>query len=445
MTNVQLRSFAMLRAIEQSGHPAAQAPWTLALKHVDKTVSDLSELVRSTTGRDQSDNALALLELNPDSDYARAVLIEKDWERARPRLVEWEKAANRSPVLLAALARSYSERGQIDDSRRFLLQYIKFSKDQWAYELLAKGFKDAGDVERWQLALDEFLAEAKGNPRSQTNVRVQMAEHFMGLGEWDKAWPYAEAAAGTGIYRALVCAAQCAEGRKNWDAAEAYNRQITESNPGGGWAAWYLFCKRTGQGDAEAAGDFADRVLAKGGEGASATSPTAIGYFYWLRGDPKKAEQYFRKAYDSAPSATTCTPLILVADERGDTTTRDEWVRTLINRHRNQAPNTARIFEILATAAGPDKPGATDLQAVDKMLGKIRIGANRGNNEFFVGCYLNNHGNAAEARRHLELTLKSSSSNRFMRAIAADRLQHLGVDIRAIGAGPGTEEPKAKR
>ena len=178
---------------------------------------------------------------------------------------------------------------------------------------------------------------------------------------------------------------------------------------------------------------------------ASATPPAAIGYFYWLRGDPKKAGPYFRKAYDSAPSATTCTPLILIADEVGDAATRDEWVRTLITRHRAQAPNTARIVEILGKAAGPGKPDATDLQAVDQILGKIRVGANRGNNEFFVGCYLNNHGKAAEARRHLELTLRSTSSHRFMRAIAADRLQRLGVDIRAIGAGPGTEEPEAKR
>jgi hypothetical protein len=62
-----------------------------------------------------------------------------------------------------------------------------------------------------------------------------------------------------------------------------------------------------------------------------------------------------------------------------------------------------------------------------------------------VGCYLRNHGKAEEARRHLELALRSTSSHRFMRAIAADRLQRLGVDIKEIGAGPGTEEQEAKR
>ena len=340
LTNVQLRSEPMLRAIEQSGHAAARAPLALALKHVNNTAPDLAELVRSSVGREQSDSALALLEVSPHSDYARAVLIEKDWERARPHLAEWQQAADRSPVLLAALARKYSERGQVEDARRLVLRYIRFSPDQWAYELLAAGYKDAGDLERWQATLDEYLAKTKDNERSRAFVRVRIAESFMGQADWDKAWPYAQAAAGTGIYRALVCAAQCAEGRKDWVAAEDYTRQITESNPGGGWAGWYLFCKRTGHGNAEAAGAFADRVLATPGAGAGVAPPGAIGYFYWLRGDPKKAGTYFRKAYDASPSAMTCIPLILVADELGDAAARDEWIRTLTTRHRGQSPNT---------------------------------------------------------------------------------------------------------
>jgi tetratricopeptide (TPR) repeat protein len=445
VANVQLRSGPMLRAIEQSGHPAARVPWAFALKHVDNTAYDLSDLVRSTGGREQSDNAIALLEVSPHSDYAKAVLIEKDWERARPHLAEWEKGANHSPVLLAALARRYIDQRQVEDARRALSRYIQFSPDEWAYGQLAAGFKDAGDLERWQATLDEFLAKTKDNERSRARVRVQLADYFMGQGDWDKAWPYAEAAARTGIFFALVSASRCAEGRKDWLAAERYNRQISESNPRGGWAAWYLFCKRTGHGNADAAGEFADRALATVGESAGVSPPAAIGYFHWLHGDPKKAVPYFRKAYDAAPSATTCTPLILIADEIGDVTTRDEWIQTLITTYRKQSPNTARIFEILGKAAGPNKPDATDLKAVDQILGKIAAATYRGNNEFFVGCYLKNHGKPEEARRHLELALRSTSSNRFMRAIAADQLQRLGVDIKAIGAGPGTEEPETKR
>ena len=233
--------------------------------------------------------------------------------------------------------------------------------------------------------------------------------------------------------------------RRTGSAAERYTRQITENNPGGGWAAWYLFCKRTGHGNAEAAGAFAERVLAKSGEGPSVIPPTAMGYFYWLRGDPKKAGPYFRKAYDAAPSASTCSPMILIADELGDATVRDEWIQTLLTRHRNQSPNTAQIFEIFRKANAKGKPDAIDLKAVDRILGRIRIPSYRGNNEFFVGCYLRNRGKAEDARRHLEQALRSTTSNRFMRAIAADHLQRLGVDITTIGAGPDAREQPPNR
>jgi tetratricopeptide (TPR) repeat protein len=445
LTNVLLRSSVMLQALEKSQHPRARAAWTLALKHVDNNAYDLAELVRSTVGRDQSNNAMALLEVSPDSQYAKAVLIEKDWERAAAHLVEWEKGANNAPVLLAALARRYSDQGQLDDARRCLLRYVQFSPDQWAYELLAKGFKDRGDMERWRSTLDEFLEKAEDNGRSHAQVRVQLADYLMGQEKWGEAWPYAEAAAVTGAQWALVCAAHCAEGKKDWPAAERYTRQITENNPGGGWAAWYLFCKRTGHGDAEAAGALAERVLAKSGDGPGVTPPTAIGYFYWLRGDPKKAGPYFRKAYDAAPSASTCSPLILIADELGDAEARDEWIQTLLSRYRNQAPFTAQIFEILRKANEKGKPDAIDLQAIDRVLGKIRVPAYRGNNEFFAGCYLKDHGKVEEARRHMEQALRSTTSNRFMRAIAADRLQRLGVDITAIGAGPDAREQPPNR
>ncbi len=445
VTNVQLRSQVMLQALEQSKDPRAKLALSFAVKHVDNTAYDLSELVRSTSGRDQSNRALALLDVSPHSEYAKAVLIEKDWERAAPHLVEWEKGANNAPVLLAALARRYSDQGQLEDARRNLLRYVQFSPDQWAYELLAKGFKDQGDMERWQLTLEEFLTKAADNGRSHAQVRVQLADYLMGLGKWDEAWPYAEAAAVSGAQWALVCAARCTEGRKDWSAAERYTRQITENNPGGGWAAWYLFCKRTGHGDAAAAGAFADRVLAKSGDGPSVTSPAAIGYFYWLRGEPKKAVPYFHRAYEAAPSHTTCTPLILIADELGDAADRNEWIQTLLTQYRKQAPYTARIFEIFRQANEKGKLDASDLQAVDRVLGRIQIPAYRGNNEFFAGWYLKNHGKAEEARRHLEKALRLTDSNRFMRAIAADQLQRLGVDITTIGAGPDTGPQQAKR
>ncbi len=62
-----------------------------------------------------------------------------------------------------------------------------------------------------------------------------------------------------------------------------------------------------------------------------------------------------------------------------------------------------------------------------------------------MGCYLLKHGKVEEGRRHLENALKTPEAHRFMRAIAADHLQRMGVDIKAIGAGPGVENQPAGR
>ncbi len=420
-------------------------PWNLALKHVDNTAYDLSELVRSTAGRDQSDNALALLEVSPDSQYAKAVLIEKDWERARPHIAEWEKGANNAPVLLAALIRRYSDQGQAEEARRALLRYIQFSPDQWAYELLAKYFKDAGDLERWQMTLDEFLTRSGDNWRSQNRVRVQIADYYMGLGQWDKAWPYAQAAAGTGVQWALLCGRAAPRGGRTGSRPSATRGRSPRTIRAAGGPRGISSASGPATATPRPPAALADRVLSSGEFGPVASPPQAIGYFYWLHGDPKKAVPYFRKAYDAAPSHVMCIPLILIADQLGDAASRDEWIQTLLTRHRNQAPNTARIFEILRKAGESDKLEAIDLQAIDKILGKINAAASRGNNEFFVGCYLEHHGKVEEARRHLETALRATAANRFMRAIAADHLQRLGVDIQAIGAGPDTVEREGNR
>jgi hypothetical protein len=61
------------------------------------------------------------------------------------------------------------------------------------------------------------------------------------------------------------------------------------------------------------------------------------------------------------------------------------------------------------------------------------------------GAVLRDRGRAERACRHLERALRSTSSHRFLRAIAADQLRRLGVDIQAIGAGPATEDPEVRR
>jgi tetratricopeptide (TPR) repeat protein len=426
IANVQVVSVSMLSAIYRSQHPKARLAWTFAVQHIDNNAHDLAELVQNSDALDKPVRAQSLLAVSPKSLFAKAVIIEKDWDRAKPHLAEWERDAEGSPALLAALAKRYTELGKTEQAERALLRYIRFSPDLWAYQQLGKSYKDKGDWERWQVILEEYLAKVEDHGLDHARVRVEIANQFMELKKWDEAWPFAEAAAESGAAWALMCAQQCAEGMKDWEAAESYAEQISKRYPNR-WPRWFLFCKQHGLGDVAAARALCEQhlepIIQQPGQG----DPAQIGYFYWLAGDLKKAMLWFRQAYSRSPNHATCFNLILLADEIGDTATRDESVRTLLAKHRRLAPKACQIYEILRKTLNTDAPPAVDLQAVEKVL-KDASPASRGLNSYLVGLFLKNHGQVEDARRYLRVAVDSSGVHEWGQAVAADALRHLGGD-----------------
>jgi tetratricopeptide (TPR) repeat protein len=435
--NVQATSYPMLLTISQSQHARSKVAWAFGFEHLDNTARELADLVRRTTGPDQIKGIQALLEISPHSHYARAMMIEKDWPHAKPHFAEWEKDANNSPVLLAALGKRYSALGKVEEARRTLSRYITFSPDYWAYQLLARSYKDRGEMGRWQAVLDEYLDKADDHGLTHAEVRVELANYFMGLRQWDKAWPYAEAAAETWAQWAMQCAARCAEGKKDWKQAELWLRRVTERYPDTSWAMWLQFCKRTGHGDAESARGFTEHYLHSIGDRPDIAAPWAIGYFYWVSGDLKQAMSYFRKAYDANPAIQNAVNLILIADELGDAAALDEWIQTFLTQYPGQAPKSTRIYQTFLEANGRGRLEPADLKEVEQILDGIGAPPRPGETDFLVGCYLKNHGKVEEGRRHLELIVKSPSASEWVKAVAGESLRRLGVDVKALHAAAG--------
>ncbi len=402
VANLELSSYPMLATIFNSQDPQKRVPWTFAVRHLDYNAHDLCAVVEHSDGAARAAHAENLLEFSPQCPYAKATLIENYWERAKPHIAEWERDANRSPAILAALARRYSELGRYDEAQRALSRYIRFSPDYWAYDRLAKNYKARGDLEHWQSTLEEFLAKTEDHGLTHATANVQLANHFMERKRWDLARPFAESAAQSGAGWAMVCAERCAEGLEDWQAAESYARGVAERYPRGSWARWFLFCKRTGHGDLPAARAFAEQHLEAIDESPDVAKPVAIGYFYWLNGDPKKAMTWFRKAHEATPTAYTCFNLILLGDEIGDTDTRDEALRILLKRFRNNAPKACQVYEILRRSFNDrSKPASVDLKAIDGALRAVPP-ASLGLNSHLVGLYLKNHGKPEDARRYLK-------------------------------------------
>jgi len=422
-TDLDLNEVDLLRAVYNPQIQDRIHLWSTALDNSDTTLArDLAELVQSLTPADQVNYARLLLGVSPHSRYARGVLLEHDWERAGPHLADWEKDSGDSPALLGALARRYSALGKTDEADRMLTRYIKLSPEHWAYAMLAGNRKARGDLKGWQAALDEFLESGADPGLEHARVRVEIADHYMGMGRWEEARPYAEEAAATWADWAMACAGRCAEGMRDWTQAELWARRRSERYPDTLWAAWYLFCERTGHGDAGAARAFADQFLEEAGGTAAAGT---AGYFYWAGGEPKKAFDVFRKAYEATHSAPDCLGALMVADELGDAAARREFLDTLASKHRDQAPKTVQIWETFRDALDRGGLRPADLESVERLLQTIPA-ERRGNTEFIVAQFLKNHGPADDAQSYLRRVAGSPGVDEWMRLIARGALRGAG-------------------
>jgi tetratricopeptide (TPR) repeat protein len=426
VTDLEVKQIEMLKALERARQPKAKYSWGIARGHCDSVALDLAQTIVGLPDDAKAERAKALLAVSPFAPFAMATLIETDWDYAGPHAADWERRAGDNPAPLGALAKRASGLKRPDEAQRLLSLYVGQSPDYWAYEMLARGYKDRGDLGRWRGALDEFLKNADDPGLDQARARVEIADHLMGRGDWKAARPYAEAAAGTQAGWAMQCAARCAERANDWARAEHWVRRMTEHYPDTSWHSWYLFCKRTGHGDAAAAREFVEKYLAAIGDRPDIAGPEMTGFYYWLSGSPRKALESFHKAFEATSSVAAGLGLVMAADDLGDAPLRDEVLKELCAR-ADKAPKTVQICQMFreALARGGERP--LDLRAVEKVVESIPPKA-RGNTEFFVGCFLARHGGADDARAYLSRCSKSAATLEWMRAIAVDTLRKPGPD-----------------
>jgi tetratricopeptide (TPR) repeat protein len=435
MANLEITEFEMVRLISRFAAFRSRTVWNAAMSHSDQVAGDLSFLVYAPAGREtavrQPEFARALLAVSPHSPGARALLIEKDWNGVKGELAQWEKEGGDAPAVLAALARHYSADKNYAEAGKYLARYIEHSPDSWAFELLAKNYKDQGDLKGWQETLDKYLANTEDSGLEHARIRVEIAKHYMGKKQWDEAWPYAEAAAQTGAAWAMACAQRCAEGREDWDQALVWAQRESERYPESSWWKWFLFCKRTGKGDVKAAQGIADQTIRTSAQNDS------VGWFYWICHDRDKAIAYLRHVYVQNPSAEHCNTLITAADDLGDTNTREEFYRIFDEKFKDKVPKGAKIWEIFHAALESKEKPAIDINAVDSIVQSIAA-ERRWYTELYVGVFLTNHGTKDDAQRYLE-SVKAKDSNPWRRALIGDCLTRLGVDPTRTRSQPPVE------
>jgi tetratricopeptide (TPR) repeat protein len=386
-----------------------------AFAHGDAVARDLGASVQTQDVNFKTAQAKVLLAVSPHSTLAQSILVYHRWDEVKDKADAWEQRAGDSPLLLDSLGSHFCQAKQYERGRLLLRRCLELSPQRSVFEEIAGSYKDQGDMEGWRKTLDEYLEKGEDLGLDHANIRVQIARYFMGQKRWKEAAPYAEAAASTWAGWAMECAVECYEAMGEWEKGAAWVQRLSERYSNNNWAWWYCYCKRTGHGDIASAREWTDAYLESARGRPDLANPTWTGYYYWLSGSPKRAQDVFDAQYKAAPSPSTGVQLVLAADEAGDTSRRDEVMKQLCTTMKDQAPKTLAIFQLMRDALAADKP--LDLPAVDAILKTIPP-EGLGNAEFCVGIFLMNHGRPDSGRDYLRKSASSPQTLDWSREIA---------------------------
>jgi tetratricopeptide (TPR) repeat protein len=399
----------------------AREPWQVMLRHVDQVYRDYAVLLYASRDAPKRPAARPLIMFSPHAPVAVAALTECEEQFIQALLPEWLETYKRNPVVLLALGKRAMKQGVPGQAESYLRRAVQFSPDRLAYLALAEAYKAQGKIEQWQKTLDEFLTkEDYGLDHAQ--VRVQIARYFMGRKEWDKATPYAEAAARTWAGWAMQCAGECAEGRQDWKRAEQWFRAVSERYESS-WLEWYLWCRRTGKAELQAAQQLAGERAERVGAGASAGDLLAAGVFWTLTGRPQEALEAFRRANTKQAGESTLFFVALAADAAGKRAERDAAWRELAGHQTKFGLVAQQLQGSLARGEGM-APDAGELENLIKGLPPRQ----QSDVHWFVGRFLDLRGRKAEARKHLEACLNIPEGYSWIQTLAAVRLRELKAE-----------------
>ena len=379
-------------------------------------------------GAGQGPEGRGILKVSPYHPYARAVLIEKDWDKVKDQVVAWRKEPADSPAVLAALGRHDTDTRNYDEAQRVLSRYIELSPDYWAYQALAANYKAQGKIDRWQQTLDEFLSKVEDLGLDHARVRVEVANYYMepeAVGQGQAVCGSRGADVGR---MGDDCAGRCAEGENDWERAEAWFSRVRSAIPriagpsGISSASARVTATSTGRAAVQ-------QYLTTRAARRDFLIEEGAGYFHWLEGDLEKAKAELAVAYEKRTSILSALCLAMIADDEKDSGRRNELIQELVTKHKDKAPKSVEIcrlfLDTVFAPAGREKP--LDLAAVDRVLESIpEIG--RSNAEFFVAWFLKNHGDPQDAKKYLQHCAESHYTVNWYHFLAQDALKRLSAD-----------------
>ncbi len=345
----------LLRPLEwSSGNQAEDRIYNSIFRNLDCTSNVLNVVMKAYT-EDQAARSewlrKLLVQADPNSPLLVVAQIRQHWDASKA--AKWESDFGDYPSIIFVLGEKYAALKQWPDAERCLTSYIALSPDYRGYEALASVYWYQNQEAQWLATLQDFLKQPAYG-LEQENVQVQIAQYYMAAGAYDKALPYADAAAQTGAAGGLTCAAGAHAGLGKWDEAEQLileeMNHYSESP-----FRWYAWCVRLGHGNREAATKALHDYFAAKQDSLSDEDMIQFACLDILEHKDADAMAMFQKRADKFPGPLSQLHVAVLADAARDAETRDSELQLIPDMPKKVAPLhhfAAALRD--AVAIGPD-------------------------------------------------------------------------------------------
>lgn len=312
----------------------------------------------------------------PHCETATRMAIQAAQDPSIEDLQKWESDLKNDPAAFRLLANYYYWKPDKVAAQRCYERSLESLPTFAAARDLANLHFESDNREKWEQTLLDYL-KSENLGLNHASAHQQLANGLCSWGDWEKARPHAEQAGGTWSAWGLGTASYVCEGLADWDASERWMREKSTNYPTSSGPDWYLWCKRTGRGDLEAARKLALEYHERTIKTKTSKGLTRQGTFFLLEDQPDKALESFRKAFDAGSSYFAALMAVQLARKLDDAALSEQTIsgiEAMVEKARDKPDYDGRgdkiglaIFELGKTGdASPER-----LEKLDELIGAV--------------------------------------------------------------------------
>jgi len=346
----------------------------------------------------------SLEQISPRSPYAVAQRIRHDWEHVKDQWARWTQEYAQQPLVAWALVPRLRETGREQEAMQLLERQAELVPDAWVFTQMAEIYLKRGEEGMWLATLERQLKHPDYG-LEHTRTRDDMAWHFMRQGDFQRAQRYAETAAESWAGWAMETAAICDEAIGDWDRAEVWRQRISERY-GSSAGQWYLWCLRTGYGDASDAYEAAEDAMRDAMNGRDSGGITAgdLAWCYRMNDDPTEALECLRRDFRENGRFWSGVQAMILAHRANNLEMRDELRGRLVEHSRRKWKPGRQAMDVFDAGWGRGGSGV-DLKVYERCVEEMeeddRVAAWAA-----MGAFLAEVGRGDEAQAYLAKALR---------------------------------------